>query len=213
VSVFPFFGMVARWGRCDEARQHSPVCAILLPDKTAPSMPARLKVTLLWSALCITACAVVGCQSSTQNVSQDQASRASSHQPSATGSGHDLEQDEAAGGHTLKKHVGRTDDQLRERLRRERNISAASTYTDRDTAERAVGIALEQSQAKITRWLNREGGHPHLLIDYDGDTAHPIGRTLRRGDDQTQPCSHAVIVLKWDGENSYHVLTTYPECR
>jgi len=126
---------------------------------------------------------------------------------------HDLSQDEDAGGHTLKKHVGRTDDDLRERLRRERNISAASSYTDRAAAELAVGVALQQNQAKIDRWLNREGGHPNLVIDYDGDPAHPIGRTMNRGDEQSRPCAHAVVVLKWDGDRNYHVLTTYPECR
>jgi uncharacterized protein YcbX len=109
--------------------------------------------------------------------------------------------------------VGRTDEELRERLRHERNISAASTYADRATAEMAVGVALQQNQAKIERWLEREGGHPNLVIDYDGDPAHPIGRTLHRGDDQSQPCSHAVVVLKWDGDHHYHVLTSYPECR
>ena len=39
----------------------------------------------------------------------------------------DLVADEAKGGHTLARHVERTDAQLRERLERERNISAAST--------------------------------------------------------------------------------------
>ena len=137
-------------------------------------------------------------------------SQAPSDRSSAT---HDLSQDEAAGGHTLKKHVGRTDDQLRERLNRERNISAASTYTDRQTAEQVVGTALQHNQEKIHRWLEREGGHPNLVLDFNGDDAHPIGRSLRRDEDQTQPCSHAVVVLRWVSSSEYYVLTTYPECR
>jgi hypothetical protein len=129
------------------------------------------------------------------------------------GSSRDLSQDESAGGHTLRKHVGRTDDQLRERLHHERNISAASTWTDRETAERAVGIALEQNRSKIDRWLGRDGGHPNLVIDYDGDPSHPIGRSLRRDADQPAPCSHATVVLRWSPPDSYYVLTCYPECR
>jgi hypothetical protein len=124
----------------------------------------------------------------------------------------DLSQDEAAGGHTLRKHVGRTDDQLRERLRHEHEISAASTWTDRETAERAVGIALAQNGDKIQRWLDRDR-HSNLVLDYDGDPAQPIGRSLRREADETAPCSHATIVLKWSGPGSYYVLTSYPECR
>ncbi len=162
-----------------------------------------------WPILLLALCALLGCQSApTRDFTAPQSTAQTDSTPT-----HDLSQDEAAGGHTLKKHVGRTDDQLRERLRRERNISAASTYTDRAAAELAVGVALQQNQAKIDRWLSRDGGHPNLVIDYDGDSAHPIGRTMNRGDDQSRPCSHAIVVLKWDGDRSYHVLTTYPECR
>lgn len=124
----------------------------------------------------------------------------------------DLTQDENAGGHTLRKHVGRTDAQLRDRLRKEREISAASTWNDREAAETAVGAAIAQQSGKIARWFERDS-HPNLVLDYDGDAAHPFGRTLRRGEDTVHPCAHAVIVLKWSGPNSYYVLTAYPECR
>ena len=123
----------------------------------------------------------------------------------------DLSQDEAEGGHTLRKHVSRTDDELRQRLRHERNIAAASTWTDRGAAEQAVGIAIAQNRDKLSRWLDRPS-RANLVLDYDGDPAHPIGRTLNRDADQATPCSHAVIVLKRT-DNSYFVLTAYPECR
>jgi hypothetical protein len=122
----------------------------------------------------------------------------------------DLSQDEAAGGHVLRKHSGRSDEQLRERLQRERNISGASTYTDRATAESAVGAAIAQSQDRIQGWLNRPGGHANLVLDYD--SSQPLGRTINRGDSQSRPCSHALVVLKYAAP-SYYVLTSYPECR
>jgi hypothetical protein len=124
----------------------------------------------------------------------------------------DLSQDDAAGGHTLRKHVGRSDAELRERLERERDISAASTWNDRASAEAAVGAAIAEQNAKISHWLDRDR-HPNLVLDYSGDPGHPFGRTLRRGEDQVQPCAQAVIVLKWDPPSNYHVLTAYPECR
>jgi hypothetical protein len=198
--------MVARRALVDETGAPSdfvPYFCGTKPNVMLARVEARAAIaTVLW--------ALLGCQSTpTREIAQSTPVSALS---AASIPRHDLSQDEAAGGHALKKHVARTDEQLRERLRRERNISAASTYTDRDTAERAVAIALQQNQPKIDRWLKREGGHPNLVIDYEGDAAHPIGRTLNR-EDQTQPCSHAVVVLKWDGERNYHVLTTYPECR
>jgi len=131
------------------------------------------------------------------------------------GPARDLSQDEAAGGHILRKHVGQTDDELRQRLERERSITAASTYTDRATAERAVGAAIAESQDRIQRWLSRSGGHPNLVLDYDSPA--PIGRTINRGESQSRPCSHALVVLKYALKyaepNQYYVLTSYPECR
>jgi hypothetical protein len=128
------------------------------------------------------------------------------------GAAHDLSRDEEMGGHTLRKHVGRTDEQLRERLEDERGISAASTYTDRAAAEMAVGAALERAHSRVEHWLERAGGHaPNLVLDFHGD--HPIGRTMHRGDSASQPCSDAKVVLRMSGQGEYYVLTSYPECR
>jgi Bacterial CdiA-CT RNAse A domain len=127
------------------------------------------------------------------------------------GARRDLSQDEAAGGHILRKHVGQTDDELRERMQREPRITGASTYTDRATAEHAVGAAIAESQDRIQRWLSRPGGHPNLVLDYD--SVVPVGRTINRGEDRSHPCAHALVVLKYSGPNNYYVLTSYPECR
>ncbi len=129
----------------------------------------------------------------------------------ATGPIRDLSQDEAAGGHILRKHVGQSDGQLRERLEREPRITGASTYTDRAAAEHAVGAAIANSQDRIQRWLARPGGHPNLVLDYDSHA--PVGRTINRGETQSHPCAHALVVLKYVGPGSYYVLTSYPECR
>jgi len=159
-------------------------------------------------------CALVSCQppTSTQDASSASSSPGGriemrmSNLPTR-----DLSQDEAAGGHILRKHVGQTDDQLRERLEREPRITGASTYADRPAAEHAVGAAIAQSQDRIERWLNRSGGHPNLVLDYDSEA--PIGRTINRGENQSRPCAHALVVLKYSGPNQYYVLTSYPECR
>jgi hypothetical protein len=123
----------------------------------------------------------------------------------------DLRQDEDAGGHIIRKHVGQSESQLRQRLDRERNITGASTYTDLPTAERAVGAAIAQSQREIQNWLDRPGRHPNLVLDYD--SPDPIGRTMNRGENQSRVCQHALVVLKYNGPNHYYVLTSYPECR
>lgn len=116
------------------------------------------------------------------------------------------------GGHTLTRHVGRTDAELRERLRREPNISAASTWTDRDTAERAIGAALGSADGKLASWERREGRRPNLVLHYRDRSGDTLGRSLSRGDDTTVPCTRALVVLKWDERRDrFYVLTAYPE--
>ena len=124
---------------------------------------------------------------------------------------HDLTVDEQHGGHTLERHVGRTDAELRQRLEREPNISAASSYTDRAAAERTVGAAIEQNAQKIQRWIGRGPHRPNLVLDYTNPT-DAIGRVMYPRAMGSVPCDHAIIVLRADGE-SYYVLTSYPECR
>jgi hypothetical protein len=164
-----------------------------------------LRAPLCLSAFCVLFCLLPACERPPSAPSPAE-SRSASATPSR-----DLSQDEAAGGHVLRKHVGQTDDQLRQRLEEESNISGASTYTDRATAERAIGAAIAANRDRIQRWLDRPGRHTNLVLDYDSPT--PIGRTLNRGDREPRPCSHALVVLKYDAPESYHVLTSYPECR
>ncbi len=160
-----------------------------------------------------TLCGLIACQPTDQPTDRNGGGAvAAPTQTHATNEpSRDLTQDEAAGGHILRKHVGQTEQQLRDRLERERNITGASTYTDLSTAEHAVGAAIAQSQGQIQRWLDQPGRHSNLALDYDSDV--PIGRTMNRGEHQSRICEHAVVVLKYTGPNHYYVLTSYPECR
>lgn len=180
-------------------------------------MTGSIGIRGVWAriVLALAMCGLVSCQ-------PPPAANGASSAPSSAGAARadrlasparDLSQDEAAGGHILRKHVGQTDDQLRQRLEREPRITGASTYTDRPTAEKAVGTAIAASQDRIQRWLRRSGGHPNLVLDYDSDA--PIGRTMNRnrGESQSRPCAHALVVLKYSGPGQYYVLTSYPECR
>ena len=124
---------------------------------------------------------------------------------------YDLARDESRGGHTLTRHVGRTDEQLAQRLRKERNISAASTWTDRETAEDTVGTALQAERGRISNWMRRGERRPNLALHYNA--GHVIGRSLRREASESVPCASAIIVLRADGPDGYYVLTTYPEAR
>jgi hypothetical protein len=125
--------------------------------------------------------------------------------------GRDLSIDESMGGHTLARHVGKTDADLAERLRREPQISAASTYTDRAAAAHTVAAALDSSSGQLASWSKRQGRRPNLVLHYvsrDG----PLGRSLARGARGAVPCRSAIVVLRWDDRRDrFYVLTSYPE--
>jgi hypothetical protein len=125
----------------------------------------------------------------------------------------DLTAAERVGGHTLARHVGRTDDELRERLRREPGIAAASTYTDVETARRVVIGALQRARRRVDAWAGRSGARSNLAVEYEGRPDEVIGRTLLRGERRTRACTRAVVVLRWPRDGSCYVLTSYPEYR
>jgi hypothetical protein len=124
---------------------------------------------------------------------------------------YDLGRDEGRGGHTLSRHVARTDAELAERLESERNISAASTWTDRETAEETVAEALRAEGGRVESWTKR--GYPRANLALHYSASRPIGRSLRRGESTPTTCTDAVIVLRADGPGSFYVLTAYPEAR
>ena len=78
----------------------------------------------------------------------------------------DLAADERCGGHTIARHVGKTNRELAERLRQQPDISAASTYTDLQTAETVVGAALAKERSRIATWSARSGSRPNLALRY-----------------------------------------------
>jgi hypothetical protein len=57
------------------------------------------------------------------------------------------------GGHTLTKHVGKTEQFLRHRLATEPNITAASTFYNREVAENSVAEVLRIHDKWIRSWL------------------------------------------------------------
>jgi hypothetical protein len=166
-------------------------------------------VTLLVAfAVGCSSCDVHVATTTDRNGSPGNAPSGTSAQQTATTS-RNLSRDESLGGHTLARHIGKSDDELRERLQHER-VSAASAYTDLASAERAVGAAIAANEQRIHEWTTKSGGHPNLALDYE--SPEPIGRTLRRGQASSTPCSHALVVLKWRPPSDYFVLTSYPEC-
>ncbi len=119
-----------------------------------------------------------------------------------------LAREERQGGHLIRKHVGQTPEQLRARLDRERNISAASSFSDLATAQEAVSAALRGNRDRISRWLAESS--PRFVVNHTAP--QNIGITLRRNDREAEPTRRLRLVLVRDPRESdgYRILTGYP---
>ena len=156
--------------------------------------------------------AVTGCEQQALRPVAPPASSTAPDQSATSSSSRDLSVDEAMGGHTLARHVGKTDDELRERLRREPDISSASTFIDRANAEAVVGAALSSAPQSFDAWRRRTGRRPNFVLHFDAH--HVIGRTLARGQREASHSENALVVLRWDDrQQQFYVLTSYPEAR
>lgn len=64
-----------------------------------------------------------------------------------------LSRHERAGGHTLSRHVGKTEQELLERIRAE-GLPRASSFRTADEAEHAIESTLKLNSAKLDNWLS-----------------------------------------------------------
>lgn len=94
-------------------------------------------------------------------------------------------------GHTLARHVGRTLEQLRQRLRDE-DKREVSTFPDLATADRAVAQTLFERQAEVRRWLE-DGARGDQ--DVSARLAAPVGEVLFAGEARTKPGRTVKVVL------------------
>ncbi|QPF72254.1 hypothetical protein G8A07_04460 [Roseateles sp. DAIF2] len=122
-----------------------------------------------------------------------------------------LAAEEAAGGHTILKHVGQTEVQLRTRLATQTRIPAASTFRTLAEAERHVSAAMKAHRTAIEAWAKTStvGGRP-LTVTYQASTS--VGQGVVRATGQLQQMSKLVVVLRRVQQQNrvYFVLTSYP---
>ncbi|MEO7271020.1 MAG: RNase A-like domain-containing protein [Vicinamibacterales bacterium] len=191
----------------------------MTPRSARRTVPASIRIVLLH--LMLLAAALAGACGSREaapapsnpppvGIAEPGAARKSSAGPASQG--YDLAADERRGGHTLERHTGKTDAELAERLRRERQISAASTYTDAATASRVVRAALTANRDRVNAWAARSGSRPNLVLVYRDPGPGPIGRSLNRKAKNARNCSSARVVIRWqERDGRWIVLTSYPE--
>lgn len=119
-----------------------------------------------------------------------------------------LQAHEDAGGHTLERHVGKSEGWLIDRVNRE-NISAASSFRDLDDAEHFISEALAENQDRIDAWVGGEGSR-RLVVDATFDAS--TGISVKRGDNRAQDVFSVRLVLERSDalDIGYRIVTGYP---
>jgi hypothetical protein len=116
-----------------------------------------------------------------------------------------LRENEARGGHVLEKHVGKTDKELLERLKREPHLDSASTFANEEMAENAVRTAIEKNQDSIRKWLESSTDLSFRLV-YDSSAV--VGRVLSKTGSMIKESKSATVILR-RSKSGYFILTAY----
>ena len=119
-----------------------------------------------------------------------------------------IRENEERGGHVLEKHVGKSEEQLKQRLADESHLKTASSFHDEGTAERTIATALDQNRSEIETWLKRAAGE-RLWLKHKSQSS--LGITLDHGQSTARTSSIASIILKPDARGGFYVLTAYLE--
>ncbi|MGH7660116.1 MAG: RNase A-like domain-containing protein [Vulcanimicrobiaceae bacterium] len=120
--------------------------------------------------------------------------------------GIDLQSIEGPDGHTLRRHVGKSDDEIRARaLRTHHDVS---TFDDEVTAQSSVDEAFAENQSRIGRWLDAGRGNLALHVHF----SHTIGRIFRFDHQRTEPAENADVILERRPAmpQGYTVITAFP---
>lgn len=112
-------------------------------------------------------------------------------------------------GHTIERHVGKSEEDLKNRLKTDK-VSAASTYYDKETVTKAVKDSLKQHDKEIQDWL-KNSKEARLVLN----TTHsfPVGKTvIKKNMNVKDKLVKTVTVLARDksGDLGYKIITSYP---
>ncbi|WP_028225948.1 RNase A-like domain-containing protein [Paraburkholderia ferrariae] len=112
------------------------------------------------------------------------------------------------GGHTLLKHAGRTEAQLRERLRLEPKRDVVSSFRNLQDAEWAISKVMESNRSRIKNWALSNPKHPLAVHQ---DVGKKVGYGLVKETGEIRDMSTVQVVIKYEKYNGmpYYILTSY----
>jgi len=116
--------------------------------------------------------------------------------------------DKRSVGHTYKKHVAKTGEELLQLIEKDKKLRVASSYYDQLTAEYVIKKGIQLDSKRIIGWMNSPDTDKVLKLKYKTDK--PVGFSVVRGDAKVVDSSAAYIILKKDHDCNFIILTSYP---
>lgn len=116
---------------------------------------------------------------------------------------------ELAGGHTIERHVSKTNQELIRRAIKE-DVDAATSYANKAIATKAVQENLRKNANEIAKWLNESDTGRKV---FDVSHNYPIGKGALGDKKQIiNDLSNSRVVLVRDStsELGFRILTTFP---
>lgn len=112
--------------------------------------------------------------------------------------------------HLRDKHIGKTEEELRQRLQTEQT-DKASSFTNPDIAEKIVSIVLYQGHMDIHNWVRQKG--PDLSLIYSGGKT--IGHIITQTNSALQSATRALVIFRKEKRDPgarprYYIVTGYP---
>jgi hypothetical protein len=128
---------------------------------------------------------------------------------SATDARRDIQMQDAAGGHTIERHVGKSEAWLRKRLENDPDIgNFASSFHNEAIANRVQGRIVNRFQNQIQEYL-KSGQKRPLVIEVD--MREPVGILVERGKSGSITTTKATVVIARDqSKQGWHFATSYP---
>lgn len=108
----------------------------------------------------------------------------------------------------IARHVGKTEQELRERFRREPRLPMSSSFPDIITAEYAVLALLKAKKREIEAFMRGSKSKD----EFRHTLRETIGITVLRGSPEVRHVNTVSVVLKKDptAPQGYIILTGYP---
>ncbi|MEW5290310.1 RNase A-like domain-containing protein [Erwinia papayae] len=115
------------------------------------------------------------------------------------------------GGHTIERHIGKTEAELRQRLTSRPTMTGSSTFYKLSVAEDAISRALKFNSRYIRNWASTGRNGSRLEIDFFAGNEIGFGIKTASGPIIKSHKLRIVLVLQSYNGKPYYVLTAFPK--